>query len=154
MVMNNPQYLAQDDTLGGRISLARETAMLSIEEAASKLGVTPQSWMEWECDRASPESYHMPLITGVLRISLPWLVTGQGLGPTPFVAASDVSEIRRKLHAATADAICTQNRVQELLRRLQELDFSSGESAVLNDTVAIFDRHRLDVSGRRKKPRS
>ena len=127
MVMDYGHYRAQDDTLGGRISLARESAMQSIEEAASQLGVATQIWMDWECDRASPESYHMPLMTGVLRISLPWLVTGQGLGPTPFVSASDVGEIRRELRTATSDAICAQNRVQALLRRLQELDFSPGK---------------------------
>lgn len=120
-------YQAQDDTLGGRISLARESAMQSIEDAACQLGVTTQIWMDWECDRASPESYHMPLMTGVLRISLPWLVTGQGPGPTPFASVSDVDEVRRELHTATEDAICAQNRVQELLRRLQELDLAPGK---------------------------
>ena len=130
MVGDYGHYRAQDDTLGGRISLARESAMQSIEDAACQLGVTTQIWADWECDRASPESYHMPLITGVLRISLPWLVTGQGLGPTPFVSASDVDEIRRELHTATVDAICAQNRVQELLRRLQELDLSPGNSSL------------------------
>ncbi len=125
MVMDYGHYRAQDDTLGGRISLARESAMQSIEDTACQLGVTTQIWMDWECDRASPESYHMPLITGVLRISLPWLVAGQGLGPTPFVSASDVEEVRRELHSATVDAICAQNRVQELLRRLQELDLEN-----------------------------
>lgn len=127
MVGDYGHYSAQDDTLGGRISLARESAMRSIEEAACQLGVTTQIWMDWECDRASPESYHMPLITGVLRISLPWLVAGQGVGPTPFVSASDVDEIRRELHTATVNAICAQNRVQELLRRLQEFDLSPGK---------------------------
>ena len=131
MVGEYDRYRAQDDTLGGRISLARESAMRSIDETACQLGVTAQVWMDWECDRASPESYHMPLITGVLRISLSWLVAGQGLGPTPFVSTSDVDEIRRDLHTATVDAICAQNRVQELLRRLQELDLSPGSLAGL-----------------------
>jgi hypothetical protein len=48
------QYHAQDDTLGGRISLAREKAMQTIEEAADQLGVTPQIWMDWECDSRNP----------------------------------------------------------------------------------------------------
>ncbi|CAN7423367.1 transcriptional regulator [Phyllobacterium sp. LjRoot231] len=118
------QYHAQDDTFGGRISLARESAMQTIEEAADQLGVTPQIWMDWECDRAAPESYHMPLMIGILGISLPWLVAGQGSGPTPFVSASDVNAIRRELHTATVDAVRAQNRVQELLRQLQNLDLS------------------------------
>ena len=118
------QYHAQDDTLGGRISLARESAMQTIEEAACQLGVTSQIWIDWECDRAAPESYHMPLMTGILGISLPWLVAGQGHGPTPFVSVSDADEIRRELHTATVDAVCAQNRVQGLLRQLQQLDLS------------------------------
>ena len=118
------QYHAQDDTFGGRISLARESAMQTIEEAADQLGVTSQIWMDWECDRAAPESYHMPLMTGILGISLPWLVAGQGSGPTPFVSVSDVVEIRRELHTAAANAVRAQNRVQELLRQLQNFDLS------------------------------
>jgi transcriptional regulator with XRE-family HTH domain len=119
---NNGLYRAQDDTLGGRVSLARESALLSIEEAACQLGVTAKTWTDWECDRASPESYHMTPITGVLRVSLQWMVAGEGTGPTPFVSASDVDELARELQVATVDAICAQNRVQQLLRRLQELD--------------------------------
>jgi hypothetical protein len=57
-------------------------------------------------------------MTGILGIGLPWLVAGQGPGPTPFVSASDVDEIRRELHTATVDAVRAQNRVQELLRQL------------------------------------
>ncbi len=98
--------------------------MQTIEQAADQVGVTSQIWMDWECDRAAPESYHMPLMTGILGIGLPWLVTGQGPGPTPFVSASDVDEIRRELHTATVDAVHAQNRVQELLRQLQNLDLS------------------------------
>ncbi|KAB2860436.1 MAG: transcriptional regulator, partial [Bauldia sp.] len=39
----NRGYAAQD-TLGGRISLAREMAGLSEAEAARRLGVLAQSW--------------------------------------------------------------------------------------------------------------
>ncbi|HEX2148090.1 MAG TPA: helix-turn-helix transcriptional regulator, partial [Pseudorhizobium sp.] len=47
---------SDDDTLGGRLSLARDAATLSAEEIAAILGVERQTWMNWENDRAAPSA--------------------------------------------------------------------------------------------------
>lgn len=73
--------LAEDDTLGGRISLARDAADLSIDETARILGVENETWCNWENDRALPRSNRLDMMAGVLQVSLAWLLSGRGLGP-------------------------------------------------------------------------
>lgn len=70
-----------DDTIGGRISLARDARDISVEEAAQVLGVEPQTWQSWENDRAEPRSNRIDMMAGVLQVSVAWLVSGAGSGP-------------------------------------------------------------------------
>ena len=60
-----------DDTLGGRISFAREACGLSAEEAAERLGVLATSWSAWECDRDVPRANRLTMMAGVLGVSRP-----------------------------------------------------------------------------------
>ncbi|KQU74535.1 hypothetical protein ASC75_20850 [Aminobacter sp. DSM 101952] len=70
-----------DDTLGGRISLARDSRGLSIAEASAVTGVMAETWNNWENDRAEPRSDRLGMLAGVLQISITWLIHGQGKGP-------------------------------------------------------------------------
>ena len=49
-----------DDTLGGRLLAARESAGLSLNTAAERLGVAPLTLRNWECDRAEPTAQPRP----------------------------------------------------------------------------------------------
>jgi transcriptional regulator with XRE-family HTH domain len=71
----------QDDTIGGRISLARDALDLPIDTLARNLGVQSQTWADWENDRANPQASRLAMIAGTLDVSLSWLLTGRGLGP-------------------------------------------------------------------------
>lgn len=70
-----------DDTIGGRISLARDAIDLSVDEAADFITVTPDTWLSWENDRAEPLADRLPLVASLLEVSLSWLLTGRGQGP-------------------------------------------------------------------------
>lgn len=69
------------DTLGGRISLARDTLDMSVDHSAQVLGVNAQTWVNWENDRAEPRANRLTMLAGVLQVSPGWLLTGQGHGP-------------------------------------------------------------------------
>jgi transcriptional regulator with XRE-family HTH domain len=73
---------AADDTIGGRMSLARDAANLSIETVAGSLGIPPDIWAIWENDRAEPFAESMERIAGTLAVSLTWLSSGHGRGPS------------------------------------------------------------------------
>lgn len=70
-----------NDTLGGRISLARDAVALSVEESAAVIGVEQTTWINWENDRSAPRSNRLDMLAGILRVSPCWLLSGQGHGP-------------------------------------------------------------------------
>ncbi|MGF9691334.1 helix-turn-helix transcriptional regulator [Rhizobium sp. 0TCS1.26] len=73
---------ASDDTLGGRISLARDTVGLTLEEVARKIGVEADTLRYWENDQAEPGANRLSMLAGVLHVSLSWLLTGLATVPT------------------------------------------------------------------------
>ena len=78
---------ASDDTIGGRISLARDTMGLSVEDIAAVAGVTVETWTNWENDRAEPRSNRLDMLARILRVNIAWLLDGQGRGPAEPDAA-------------------------------------------------------------------
>lgn len=73
--------ISGDDTLGGRISLARDARKLTIGEAAGLAGVLEEIWRAWENDRAEPEEAQFIAVADALQVSLRWLLIGRGPGP-------------------------------------------------------------------------
>ena len=65
-----------DDTLGGRLLCARESAGLSLKTAAERLGVAPSSLRNWECDRAEPTVERLVRLAGILGVRPFWLISG------------------------------------------------------------------------------
>lgn len=70
-----------DDTLGGRISLARDACDISVDDVSRIVGVEPETWLAWENDRAEPRSNRLDMMAGVLQVSVTWLLDGRGAGP-------------------------------------------------------------------------
>lgn len=70
-----------NDTLGGRLSAARDLAALSLESLAARLGVDRDIVHTWESDRAAPEPSRLSDLASVLGVSPMWLMTGVGEGP-------------------------------------------------------------------------
>jgi HTH-type transcriptional regulator, cell division transcriptional repressor len=111
--LENPE----EDTLGGRISHARDAIGFTMEEAARRLGVEVDTWKNWECDRDVPRANRLVSMAGVLGVSPSWLLAGMGAGP----AASDLdeAELMRALEAASAQALASQQRVLEIVDRIR-----------------------------------
>lgn len=94
MFIDSPDiFHATDDTMGGRMSLARDALGLPIDALARSLGIEPNMWMAWENDRDAPSADQFALIADVLRVSLTWLSSGQGAGPN--WTANDNAETRQ-----------------------------------------------------------
>ncbi|WP_296077573.1 transcriptional regulator [uncultured Agrobacterium sp.] len=77
----NHRALTETDTLGGRISLARDASTLSIDNAAKMVGVESDVWSAWENDRSEPGCEYLEPIAASLEVSEAWLSTGIGVGP-------------------------------------------------------------------------
>ena len=75
------EYEQDLDTFGGRLSRARAASGLSTKELAWRLGVKSSTINAWECDRSQPSALRMDMLSGILSISLSWLLHGVGAAP-------------------------------------------------------------------------
>lgn len=116
------------DTLGGRISLARELSGLSVAQAAQALGVLTSSWSAWERDRAELRANRLTTMAGILGVSPIWLLTGIGTEPREQ-NNHDSAKLLRELHS-TSESIATLNkRVQQLIVGFEGLKTAEDGSA-------------------------
>ena len=116
---NDDYDFVQDDTLGGRISFAREATKLTMDQAARRLGVQTASWNAWECDRAEPRSDRLTMMAGILGVSPSWLLSGIGSGPLEPKGGEDDAALLRELQRVSADARASQKRVQEIIASVE-----------------------------------
>lgn len=114
---HNPPHC--DDTLGGRISLARGAKAISAEEAARRLGVLPSSWNAWECDRSILRANRLTMMAGILGVSATWLLTGLGEGPLEQTTDSDPRELRQAVREMSQDIENLSRRMRELALRFE-----------------------------------
>lgn len=67
-------------TFGDRVAGAREQAGMTQPELARRLGVKIATLRAWEEDRSEPRANKLSMLSGLLNVSLPWLLSGQGMG--------------------------------------------------------------------------
>lgn len=69
------------DTLGGRISRARDAMNYTTPQLARRIGVKSETLAAWESDRSEPRANRLTMIAGVLGVSPVWLLNGIGEPP-------------------------------------------------------------------------
>jgi transcriptional regulator with XRE-family HTH domain len=113
-------------TIGDRIAGAREAAGLGQSELARKLGVKIKTVRGWENDLTEPRANKLQMLSGLLNVSLMWLLNGEGQGLdapmdeqpiSPDVAAllRELREIRVEMDAATERLARTEKRLRAAL---------------------------------------
>lgn len=86
------------DTLGGRLSRARDAKSLSLTQVAKLAGVDVRTLETWENDRAVPRSNRLAMLAGILGISPTWLLFGRGASPAQDCTHTDVDSIKLQLN--------------------------------------------------------
>ncbi|AMS42338.1 MULTISPECIES: helix-turn-helix domain-containing protein [Aminobacter] len=108
------------DTIGGRLSRAREASGLSASELAWRLGVKTATINAWERDRSQPGAHRIAKLAGLLGTSISWIL--HGIGPAPreddLSAASVSLQMERllRLHRQTGNLI---GQLERDLRKLE-----------------------------------
>lgn len=75
-------YYSEDAaTFGDRLAAARAAAGMTQKELAKRLGVKPSTMQRWEDDLSEPRANRLSMLSGLLNVSMPWLLTGRGDGP-------------------------------------------------------------------------
>lgn len=75
------------DTFGGRFLRAREAAGLSVKDVASRLSVNIATVDGWQNDRSVPSARRLATLSGLVGVSLSWLL--HGVGPAPQADRKD-----------------------------------------------------------------
>ena len=79
-------------TFGDRLAGAREAAGLTQTGLAEKMGVKLSVLRAWEDDLKEPRANRLQMVSGVLGVSMRWLLTGEGEGPEAPDADAALSE--------------------------------------------------------------
>ncbi len=93
-------YTDQAATFGDRVAYAREVRGMTQSQLARKLGLRTNTIVNWEQDRSEPRANKLQMLAGVLSVSMIWLMTGVGEGPSGDLdgagpsAAEVLNEIR------------------------------------------------------------
>ena len=120
-------YAAESATFGDRLSAAREAAGMTQTDLAKRLGVKLSTLRGWEDDHSEPRANRLSMLSGLLGVSLPWLLTGEGDGVEPPGEANDlprdvlallgeVRDLRAEMDAKVARLGVLEKRLRAALK--------------------------------------
>lgn len=116
-------YGADSATFGDRLAAAREATGMSQSDLARRLGVKLQTLRAWEDDQSEPRANRLQMLSGLLAVSLPWLLTGTGEGVDPpggeALVSEDVLAILSELRDLRSEMDAKVKRLAVLEKRLR-----------------------------------
>ncbi len=116
-------YNEETATFGDRLAAARDVAQLTQKELAQRVGIKVSTLRNWEEDLSEPRANRLSILSGILGVSLRWLLTAEGeglLAPDENAPiASDLSAILTELRAVRAQMKQSTERLALLEKRLR-----------------------------------
>ncbi len=109
------------DTLGGRLSRAREAAGIDPGDFSKMLGVRKQTLMAWESDRAEPRANKLFAMAGLVGVSPSWLLYGMGEAPRETGVSAQLRQARaefEKVRLLRQRADTAMDQMQAKLMRI------------------------------------
>ncbi|QQA44069.1 helix-turn-helix domain-containing protein [Pelagovum pacificum] len=115
-------YSDESATFGDRLAAARDAAGMSQKDLAKRLGVKLSTLRNWEDDLAEPRANKLSMVSGLLSVSLPWLLTGEGDGLDGPVSElpEDVSAILSEMRSLRTQSSRIADRLGILEKRLRQ----------------------------------
>ena len=109
-------------TFGDRVVGAREKSGMTQAELSRRLGIKLTTLQGWEEDRSEPRANKLQMLTGMLNVSLSWLLSGEGIGPeepSTVPLSDDTQAILIEMRAIKTDMTRTADRLSRLDKRLR-----------------------------------
>lgn len=128
------------DTMGGRISAAREAAELTVAQAARRLGVKTATLSNWENDRSEPRANRLTMLAGLLNVSPMWLITGRGEGVSEPDQPLEVAQVKTALEQVLAQQALLAEAVERLKTAVSRMDGSADFEAKIEEAVEAAER--------------
>lgn len=130
--MNTASTHHDSDTIGGRLTSAREAQSLSVSQLARRLGVKTKTMSDWETDRSEPRANRLVMLAGLLGVSPAWILTGRGEGPTSGFSIDDIRLAQAELSQALEAQAQARDRVERAIARLTTVCEQLGELNIEN----------------------
>lgn len=108
---------AAGDTLGGRLSWAREAAGFTLSQLAQSIGVRKETLSAWEQDRSEPRANRLVMLAGMLNISPAWLLSGMGEAPQGNGVSASMREVLAEIERVKG----IQQQADSAISNLQEM---------------------------------
>ncbi len=85
------------DTMGGRLSRAREAKSMTVGQVATRIGVKAQTISAWESDRSEPRANRLVMLAGFLGVTPTWFMHGVGQAPLEVDDGERTSVLRSEI---------------------------------------------------------
>lgn len=110
-------------TFGDRLAAAREEAGLTQAALARNIGVRTSLISGWENDLKEPRANRLQMLSGLLGVSLSWLLTGEGDGPEPPGDSTslppDVKDLLAEMRLLRVQMLAATEQFGQLEKRLR-----------------------------------
>ena len=109
-------------TFGDRVVGARENSNMTQGQLSRRLGIKLATLQSWEEDRSEPRANKLQMLSGMLNVSLPWLLSGQGIGPDEPIqepVQNDISIILLEMRSIKTKMNQTADRLSRLEKQLR-----------------------------------
>ena len=80
MSSDDDWYGPETATFGDRLAAARDKTGMTQKDLAKRLGIKLSTLKSWEEDWAEPRANKLQMLSGLLNVSLTWLLNGEGDG--------------------------------------------------------------------------
>ena len=110
-------------TFGDRVAGAREVAGMTQAQLARRLGIKKATLLGWEQDLSEPRANKLSMLSGMLYVSMTWLITGEGEGMSQpvddIMVSGDFTEILSELREVRAEMKANMDRTARLEKKLR-----------------------------------
>jgi len=116
-------YSDEAATFGDRVAAARDAVGLGQSDLARRLGIKEKTLRGWEEDTAEPRANKLQMLAGILNVSMRWLLTGEGDGPSDpdgdAVVPQDINLLLIEMRQMRAQATALSDQIGRLEKRLR-----------------------------------
>ncbi|KMW56313.1 putative DNA-binding protein [Candidatus Rhodobacter oscarellae] len=110
-------------TFGDRVAAARDALGMSQADLAKRLGIKLKTLQGWEDDHGEPRANKLQMLSGVLNVSLTWLLNGEGEGltepETDAALDADITALLAELRQIKSALTQTGERLAAVEKRLR-----------------------------------
>ncbi len=85
------------DTIGKRITHARESKNYDVNQLSERVGVKAETILAWEADERDPRANRLLRLAGALDVGFAWLMVGEDYEPDETEDAGRLSSVEGKL---------------------------------------------------------